>query len=73
MVSVHNWGNPIPPVLLPTIFEPMVRGSRAGASDRSVGLGLFIVRAIAVAHGGDVKVVSTQDEGTTFTLEFPVG
>jgi sigma-B regulation protein RsbU (phosphoserine phosphatase) len=36
-----------------------------------VGLGLFIVREIALAHGGDIAVHSTADEGTTFTINFP--
>ena len=39
------------------MFEPMTRGIGAGNSGRSVGLGLFIVREIASAHGGDVGVV----------------
>jgi phosphoserine phosphatase RsbU/P len=69
-VSVHNHGKPIPPELLPHLFEPMVRGAGAGASE-GVGLGLFIVRAIARAHGGDVQARSGAEEGTTFQLEWP--
>jgi signal transduction histidine kinase len=38
---------------------------------RSVGLGLFIVRAIARAHGGDARVSSSAEGGTTFTIDFP--
>jgi sigma-B regulation protein RsbU (phosphoserine phosphatase) len=71
-ISVHNWGPPIPQDLLPTLFDPMVRGRSTGHSERSVGLGLFIVRAIALAHGGKVGVTSSQDEGTTFSFSFPV-
>ena len=68
--TVHNEGTPIPPELLCSIFEPMVRGTPESSSARSVGLGLFIVRAIAEAHGGEVKVRSSVEEGTTFDFSF---
>lgn len=37
------------------------------------GLGLFITRSIAEAHGGAVEVSSAPDSGATFTLVLPVG
>lgn len=69
-ISVHNHGNPIAPELLPALFEPMVRGNPV-TSSKGVGLGLFIVREIAQAHGGSVTAHSAQAEGTTFTIELP--
>ncbi len=69
-LAVHNDGEAIPPALLPSLFEPMTRGTKA-SSGRSVGLGLFIVREIAKAHGGAVAVCSSESEGTTFTLTLP--
>lgn len=69
-LSVHNDGEPIPDQLLPTLFEPMVRGVGVSETVRSVGLGLFIVRAIARAHGGEISARSCQAEGTTFTFAF---
>jgi len=72
-ISVHNDGAPIPPQLLERIFEPMVRGAQAAAAARNVGLGLFIVRAIAQAHGGSVSVMSSQEHGTTFRIDLPSG
>jgi signal transduction histidine kinase len=71
-VGVHNHGPVIPADLLPRLFEPMVRGAGAGGS-KGVGLGLYIVREIARAHGGRVDVRSTPEEGTTFLLEWPCG
>jgi sigma-B regulation protein RsbU (phosphoserine phosphatase) len=68
-VEVHNFGPPIPQDALPTLFQPMVRGAVGGAA-RSVGLGLYIVREISLAHGGDVAVRSSAEEGTTFTMYF---
>jgi sigma-B regulation protein RsbU (phosphoserine phosphatase) len=70
-LSVHNLGEPIGPELQASLFEPMVRGDLGESAGRSVGLGLFIVRAIALAHGGDVSVDSSPTGGTTFTFMFP--
>jgi sigma-B regulation protein RsbU (phosphoserine phosphatase) len=70
-VCVHNFGTPIPEPMQQRLFEPMVRGTSATRSQRSVGLGLFIVREIARGHGGRITVTSSADEGTTFCATFP--
>ncbi|WP_433927294.1 sensor histidine kinase [Sorangium cellulosum] len=71
-IRVHNAGRPIPHELQARIFEPMQRGAaQVGPGSRSVGLGLYIVREIASAHGGRVSVRSTEREGTTFTVVLP--
>jgi sigma-B regulation protein RsbU (phosphoserine phosphatase) len=67
-IDVHNMGQPIPAAVLPKLFEPMVRGTDAESANRSVGLGLYIVSEIAQAHGGDVRVISSASEGTTFSV-----
>jgi sigma-B regulation protein RsbU (phosphoserine phosphatase) len=72
-ILVHNVGAPIPPDLLPHLFEPLRRGDhqvRLGL--RSVGLGLYIVQQIVNAHGGHITVRSTEAEGTTFTVNMPL-
>ncbi len=72
-LAVHNHGDPIPRHTLGRLFQPMVRGVAADdTSARSVGLGLFIVRAIAQAHGGQVVVQSSHEHGTEFAFSFPV-
>ena len=68
--DVHNDGPAIDAALRPTLFEPMTRGETAG-NIRSVGLGLYIVREIAHAHGGHVDCVSSEKDGTTFTVTVP--
>jgi signal transduction histidine kinase len=68
-LSVHNAGQPIPTDAQKAIFEPLVRRSSQGTD--SIGLGLFIARAIARAHGGEISVASTIDAGTTFELVLP--
>ncbi|HYD40070.1 MAG TPA: PAS domain-containing sensor histidine kinase [Anaeromyxobacter sp.] len=73
-LSVHNGGAPIPPEVLPQIFEPFRRGDRHGGDEKgSVGLGLFIVREVVRAHGGEVEVRSDASSGTTFTIRLPRG
>lgn len=63
-----NRTGPIPPELMPVLFEPFKAGSaRSGSSSRSIGLGLYIVDQIVRAHGGRVDVDST-DAGTAFTV-----
>jgi sigma-B regulation protein RsbU (phosphoserine phosphatase) len=69
-ISVHNDGVPIPLQQQAGLFEPMVRGA-GGKGSRGVGLGLFIVREIARAHGGEVSVRSSPEDGTTFTARIP--
>jgi sigma-B regulation protein RsbU (phosphoserine phosphatase) len=71
-IAVHNHGPMIPEALMPHLFEPLRRGDhqvKLGSS--SVGLGLYIVQAIAEAHGGKVSVESHAELGTTFTLYVP--
>jgi signal transduction histidine kinase len=71
--TVHNFGEPIPPSLLPHIFEPLKRGSARADSDgkAGLGLGLYIAAGIARAHRGTLRVESTRYEGTTFVTCLP--
>jgi signal transduction histidine kinase len=69
VLSVHNQGQPIPKRHLQHIFDPF-RQLAPGHSTSNVGLGLYIVQAIVVAHGGAVDAESS-DRGTTFTIRLP--
>ena len=64
---MHNGGAGIPEEERASIFDPFRRGRRATDS-RGLGLGLFIVEQIALAHGGRVEVVSSERGGTTFRV-----
>ncbi|MDP2343818.1 MAG: PAS domain-containing sensor histidine kinase [Deltaproteobacteria bacterium] len=71
-LSVHNQGSAIPTELLERIFEPMQRANfQADTTNRSVGLGLYIVKSIVDAHGGRLAVTSSTAAGTTFTVRLP--
>lgn len=69
VVMVHNEGSPIPATKLEVMFEPYERGTmNPDAANRSVGLGLYIVKQIVEAHGGGIVVTSSAREGTTFVV-----
>ncbi|MFV3317256.1 ATP-binding protein [Pseudomonas sp. NY15374] len=71
VLGVHNHGPAIAEELVPKLFEPMTRGSDRQDALRSLGLGLFIVKQIAEAHGGRVTVTSNPIYGTTFIIHLP--
>jgi PAS domain S-box-containing protein len=68
-IEVNNKGT-VPPELLPRIFEPFRSGRHHGGRGEGLGLGLFIAKAIALAHGGQLEVDSAAGE-TTFRLMLP--
>jgi len=72
-LRVHDSGVGIPRDELKRIFKRFYRvSSRSVSSVKGTGLGLFIVRAIARAHGGRVFAESAGEaRGTTVTLELP--
>ena len=73
VLKVTNQGAPIPTDMLESIFDPLVRHEQHTSNELSsgLGLGLFIVREIAKAHGGTVQVSSSASEGTTFSVRLP--
>lgn len=72
-LSVHNFGRPIDPALMPSLFDPFKRGGDSRGGPAGLGLGLYIVERIVNAHGGTVAVQSAPDVGTAFEVTFPLG
>ena len=74
--SVHNWGKPIAPDMLPHLFNPQARYSRPTSEHHEasggLGLGLFIVGEIVARHGGAIDVESNTSSGTTFRISLPM-
>jgi signal transduction histidine kinase len=68
---VADGGEGISPAELDRIFERFRTGSGAGGA-RGTGLGLALVRAVARAHGGEVRVRSTPGKGSEFELVLPL-
>jgi signal transduction histidine kinase len=73
LLHVHDQGIGIPPHELKRVFKRFYRvGDRSVSQVKGTGLGLFIVRSIARAHGGRVFAESGgETRGTTVTLELP--
>jgi len=71
-LSVHNEGSPIAGDDQEALFLPFMRSQTAKAGrTRGWGLGLTLVRGVAQAHGGSVRVQSDAASGTSFTLDLP--
>lgn len=67
-LAVHDSGPGISAADQARIFEPFERGSGVKHGG-GFGLGLFIVRSLVEAHGGNVRVESAPHAGTTFVVE----
>ena len=70
-ISVKDTGISIPAEELPKIWDRLYRGE-AGRSQRGLGLGLSLVRAVVQAHKGSVEVRSEPGQGSQFVIHLPV-
>jgi signal transduction histidine kinase len=73
LVSVEDHGPGVPPEQQRLVFEKFGRVNSGGRSKPGAGLGLFIARSIAEAHGGTLDVRSDPGSGATFTIRLPIG
>jgi signal transduction histidine kinase len=71
-LRVKDHGPGIPELALASLFEPFERGPNADSKTRGLGLGLYIVRQIMLAHNGDITIKSEPNEGAEFTAAFPL-
>ncbi|MGE5358096.1 MAG: sensor histidine kinase [Bacteroidales bacterium] len=72
-IQVVDRGDGIPAEEQADVFRPFYRGAAASASGvKGTGIGLATVAHIARAHGGDVRVDSTEGTGSTFTISLPL-
>ena len=71
-LSVHNTGSIIAGEALPHVFDRFFQSDPDGArADANMGLGLAITKEIVEAHGGDVTVQSSEEQGTEFLIKMP--
>jgi signal transduction histidine kinase len=71
LLTVADRGQGISPEHHGLIFEKFGR-TKIGGAKPGTGLGLFIARSIAEAHGGSLEVSSEPGRGATFALRLPV-
>jgi len=68
-LSISDTGKGIDPAIQERIFEPFFTTKEKG---RGTGMGLAVVHGIVKNHKGMISMKSTPEEGTVFTLYFPV-
>ncbi|MFB7913582.1 sensor histidine kinase [Streptomyces sp. NPDC056061] len=71
LLEVRNTGPVVEAADIPGLFEPFRRGEGKDRMGRGSGLGLSIVRSIAVAHGGTVTAVPGPGGGLAVTVRLP--
>jgi signal transduction histidine kinase len=71
-LRIANGGELIPPDQVELLFEPFRRGvgDRLGSDGRGLGLGLSIVRAVAIAHSAQIDARALPDGGLELDLRF---
>ena len=73
ILQFKDTGIGIPADERPYIFDKFYRGSNIDKAASGSGLGLSIVKSIVEAHQGRIWVDSKLEEGSTFTIVFPLG
>lgn len=72
-IEVSDDGIGIPAAMLPHVFERFTRARRPGLrGEETIGLGLSLCKTIVEWHDGTISVVSTEGEGSVFTVEIPL-
>ncbi|WP_300668656.1 HAMP domain-containing sensor histidine kinase [Desulfoluna sp.] len=69
-LTITDTGIGIPAHDLPRIFDRLYRSDKS-RSQKGLGLGLSLVKAVVNAHNGSIEVNSSPDEGTTFRVNLP--
>ncbi len=72
LIAVQNSGSRLPDVLHEQLFDSLVSHRKSGSSSKHLGLGLYIVRLVAEAHGGKVSARNLPEEaGVEFMMHLP--
>jgi signal transduction histidine kinase len=71
LLTVKDNGMGISPQDQPRVFDRLYRGDRS-RSQRGMGLGLSLVKAVVKAHKGQVSLLSSPGRGASFTVRLPL-
>lgn len=72
VLSVQDEGPGIPEHIRINLFKTFQRGQPGTQGEKSIGLGLVIVRRIVEGHGGNIWLESLEGSGTTFFVSMPI-
>lgn len=70
VMTITNGGT-IPESIRPCLFDPFRRGSDPTGRAEGLGLGLYIVQQIVLAHGGTAELLHTDADLTSFNVSLP--
>jgi signal transduction histidine kinase len=70
LLAICDSGTGIPPEHVHKIWDRSFRGDKSRAQ-RGLGLGLSLVKAVVIAHGGTIDVTSSQGQQTQFSIRLP--
>lgn len=78
LITVTDTGAGIAEADLPRLFDKFFQGGGPGGQDSprgrgGAGLGLAVAKAIAEAHGGQIRAVSEPGRGARFEVRLPIG
>ena len=71
VVRVENSGPRVPPEAAAALLEPFQRLARGAGGGPGAGVGLSLVRAVASAHGGSVRLSARQEGGLRVEVRLP--
>lgn len=71
-VKISDTGGGIPEYVLPKLFGKFVTKSVGETNKNGTGLGLFICKAIIIAHGGEIYAYNNAGGGATFMVALPI-
>ena len=71
-IQVIDTGPGIPDKILPRLFEKFETLSTYNENVNGLGLGLFISKAIVVAHSGEIKATNNNEKGATIKIKLPL-
>jgi len=73
VIAVRNEGEPLSESERARIFDKFYRGHNVRQQVAGTGMGLPVARNILLAHGGDVQLRRSDEQGTEFVMTIPVG
>ena len=69
IIAIYDNGIGIEKTIIGKVFDPFFTTKTTA---EAVGVGLYLSREIILNHGGDIKIESTKEVETTFTITLPI-